>query len=338
MRLCLIVPVRDEERSLPAMLASIAEQTYPRGLLRLIVPDNGSVDGSAALVQAFLTREGIAGGVVRVAQPSIPVALNAALSLAVEGEAIVRLDAHTTYAPEYLASIAAAFERYPVEVWCVGGSQVPAPERGPRALVVALMTNRFGLGGAAFRAIREPGPVAGVYLGAWRPGVLQRLGGFDPAWRANEDAELAARLTEAGGEIWWVPALSSYQVTRGPLATLRQWSRYGFWRARTLKRHPRAFRLRHLAPPLALATFFALVLSPVRLLVLPLVLLEALAIIASRARDEAPLVTLAAIVYFPLAHAAFACGLLTGLVRATPSRPRAHVSQGDATALERGMS
>lgn len=320
-RFCLIMPFRNEARHLATVLDSIALQKVEASRVRLVAVDNGSTDGSGEIVEAWVRRTGFPTTILRVEEPSIPAALNAGIALAADDEIVVRLDAHTIYGEDYLLGIDDAFARLPPDVVCVGGSQAVADAEGfGGSLVAALMTNRMGLGGADFRTSSKSREVDSAYLGAWRPGILSAFGGYDERWRANEDAELAARIREAGGRVWFVPLSSRYQITRGPLATLVQWRRYGFWRARTILRHPRTLRLRHLAPPLALFAALALLISPLRATLLLPALAFAALVILFRDPDESPLVTAASIVYFPAAHAAFAIGLLTGVFGA-PLRP-----------------
>ncbi|HYZ17494.1 MAG TPA: glycosyltransferase [Candidatus Acidoferrum sp.] len=322
---CLVMPFRNEASSLAPVLDSLAQQDVDWSRFRFIGVDSASRDASGALVQAWLGRHGIRGEVVRVDRPGIPRALNAGIARVERGEAVVRLDAHTTYAPGYLRTLLHALDELGEDVWWVGGPQHPAPLNGAgfgHALVRALMTNRMGLGGAAWRHAKTPRPVDSVYLGVFRPGVLERVGGFDDAWEANEDAELAARIRAAGGRIWYVPARCDYHITRVPVATLRQWSRYGFWRAHTMLRHPSTVRPRHLAPPLALLVAVTLALSPARAALLPLGAAFAALVVRSRERDERIAVTLATLLYFPCTHLAFAGGMAAGAVAATLKRLR----------------
>ncbi len=318
---CLVMPFLNEARHLPAVLASLEGQTYPRERMSLVAVDDGSSDGSAEIVTEWLARTGFRGEVRRVAARSIPRALNAALARVPPGSYVVRIDAHTHYAPDYVAAIMAAFGELGESAWCVGGSPdiVPPAEFSPQ-LHAALFNNPMGLGPAAYRASDARGPVASVYLGAWRPGVLERLGGYDESWHANEDAELAQRIQAAGGEVHRIDARSEKIMTRGAVSALKQWSRYGYWRAQTIVRHPRSVRWRHLAPPAAIVAGAILAATRGRKALPLLYAAFALMTLRLRPRGERPAVTAASLLYFPLVHAGFGGGMLVGFAHAAIKR------------------
>jgi len=329
-RYCLVMPFLDEAEHLSAVLTTLEAQTYDRAAWRLIAVDNGSTDGGPALVEAAFAGGGLRGTIVQAAIRSIPVALNAGLAHVSPDEAVIRLDAHTLYDPDYIATIDRAFKALPDDAWCVGGAPDPlaAAEFG-KALQVALYTNRFGLGPADFRsaASSEPVRVSTVYLGAWRPGILQRMGGFNDAWQANEDCELSERIAAAGGKTYRIPLRSKLIVTRGPATTIRKFGRYGFWRAQTFKRFPRAIRLRHVVPPVVLMGTVALACSGFRLALGALYLLYALGTIRSRQSGERWAVTAGSLVFFPLVHSAYALGLLVGAFRSPALEADAHAAR-----------
>ncbi len=309
------MPFLNEAASLPDVLASIAAQTIAADRMFLVAVDSGSTDDGPQIVRDFILRGPIEGVILQATARSIPAALNTGFRWVADQGIAIRLDAHTIYDSAYIASIVDEFATRPDSVWCIGGAQTPerASDFG-RALVVAFMTNPIGLGFSPHRVAREPRLVNSVYLGAFRPGVVPRVGYFDERWRANEDSEIMARIVEAGGQILWIPVKSAYRVNRGPIATLRQWARYGFWRAQTIKRHPQTLGVRHMIPPAALCAGIVLLCSAWRLVLLPLVLVYALVIVAKRPAAEAPLVTAASTAYFALAHTLNAVGLIVGLL------------------------
>jgi len=318
-RYSLLVPFFNEAERLPATLASIAAQTLDPARLFVVGVDDGSTDAGPEVFRAWLAETGRAGILVRGGARSIPAALNRGLREADARDGIVRLDAHTRYAPDYLARIDAAFARLGEDVRCVGNAQVPGPQRDfARRVHAALYTNPLGLGPTPYRTARDERDVPDVYLGAWRPGVLQALGGWDERWRANEDSELSARLRTAGGRIRRIDLRADYVLTCGPLGAIRKWGRYGFWRAQTLKAHPETLRPRHLAPSLAVLGAGALAASPARAALAPLVAAYALAVVARRPATEPVAVTLAAIPFFATLQCAFGLGILRGFLRPLP--------------------
>jgi glycosyltransferase involved in cell wall biosynthesis len=56
-KISVIVPARNEAAKLPVCLASIAQQSYPAALFEVLVVDDGSVDGTAALAAEFAERQ-----------------------------------------------------------------------------------------------------------------------------------------------------------------------------------------------------------------------------------------------------------------------------------------
>jgi len=311
------MPFLNEARYLPAVLASLQAQDFPKDRLYFVAVDNGSSDAGPQIVRDWLVQSGTPGILVHAQVRSIPFALNAGLAHATSSDAVVRLDAHTLYDPEYLATIERALATLEDDVWCVGGAPTPAPSVDfSSALGEALYSNPMGLGPADYRNNQqETRRVSTVYLGAWRPGVLQRLGGFDERWEANEDCELSERVAAAGGATARIPVRCGRICTRGPVSTVRQWSRYGFWRAQTFRKYPSAVRPRHILAPAALVFSVGLLLSPLRLALVPLYALYALATIALRRRGERPLVTAASLIFFPFVHSGYACGLIVGTLR-----------------------
>ena len=311
-RVCLIMTFRNEAEHLPSVLATLRAQRFDRARLELVAVDDRSGDGGAEIVETWLREACWTGSVIRANSRCIASSLNLALASVPPDAFVIRIDAHSLYAVDYVDTIMTAFDDLPADVWCVGGCADPTgASRFGRALHAALFTNPMGLGSADYHSAQIR-PVSSVYLGAWRPGVLTAVGGFDTRWRANEDAELAERIREAGGIVVRVPARSYKIITRGARAALLQWTHYGFWRAQTMIRHPRTLRVRHVAPTLALLTAIVLLASPARALFVPLYLGYAVATVACRPRGERAIITLASLIYFPLVHAGFGCGILFG--------------------------
>lgn len=313
-RVVVIMPIYNEGRWLPGVLQSIAAQTFDRRRVYFVAVDGNSGDDSRQLLDAWFSKSGVPGCVALNHRRSIPSALNIGLRYAREDDIIVRLDAHAVYGPGYIADAVQALETARGDVGCVGSVCIPMPVRafGDR-LVYALYTNPMGLGGGSHRigdGVRE---VDTVYLGVWRASLLIEAGGFDEAFEANEDAELCARLKQMGLRILRAPLPCRFIITKGAIASIRQWHRYGYWRGRMLLRHPWFTRARHVVAPLSAIATLALLLSPWRILLVPAFALYAFSVFRYRTKSEPLSVTAAATMYFPAVQFAFSAGMLKGL-------------------------
>ncbi len=99
-----VIPVRDDAELLEACLEALARQVRPAD--EIVVVDNGSTDGTAALAVSHGAR------VVTVPRPGIPRAASAGYDAAT-GAVIARLDADSRPEPDWLARIERAFRERP---------------------------------------------------------------------------------------------------------------------------------------------------------------------------------------------------------------------------------
>jgi GT2 family glycosyltransferase len=87
-----------------------------------------------------------------------------------------------------------------------------------------------------------------VPFGAFRRSLVERIGPFDETLLTNEDYEFNVRVRRAGGKIWLDPAIQSTYFARQTFGALaQQYWRYGYWKARMLRRYPETFRWRQLS-------------------------------------------------------------------------------------------
>jgi hypothetical protein len=183
------------------------------------------------------------------------VALNRAIAASL-GEIIVRMDVHTTYAPDYIAMCAQVLAETGAD--CVGGAWRPV---GDSAIALAFRS-RFGSGGAASRREAYSGEVDTVYLGAWKRETLIALGGFDERLVRNQDDELNLRITRGGGRVWQDARIVSHYTPRESLGALgRQFFQYGYWKLAVIRKHRLPASARHLVPFGFVATLLLLALA-----------------------------------------------------------------------------
>jgi succinoglycan biosynthesis protein ExoA len=190
--------------------------------------------------------------------------LNRAIRAA-RGRLIVRMDAHTKYASDYLVACVEAKEKTGADN--VGGPWKAVGKGLVGEAIAASFHSRLSTGGGGSHNLSHEGPVDTVYLGCWDRGLFDRVGGFDEQLVRNQDDELNLRIVRSGGRVWQSPAIHSEYECRSSLRKLaRQFYQYGYWKVRVIQKHAIPASLRHLAPAIALSFIatisLAAVLSP----------------------------------------------------------------------------
>ena len=332
-RVSVVVPCYNEERHIGQVLAGLAGQ-WEAGDYEVVVVDGMSEDGTRAEIERF--RRAHARPEVRVVDNparNIPAAVNIGIGAA-RGEIVVRMDAHSVPSENYV--------RRCVEVLRAGAADIvgmpwrirPGAETVTARAVAAAVAHPFGIGDAKYRLSEsgraEQHAVDTVPFGAFRKELWRELGGYNENLLANEDYDFNYRARQSGRRVVLDTSACSDYFARPTLRALAaQYFRYGSWKARMLRLHPRSVRLRQLVAPafvLALALpaaaglfwtpawwFFAATLGSYAA-----VALLFSARLAARAGD-ARLAAALPVVFFTI-HATWGAGFLLGLVRS----PRAN--------------
>ncbi len=258
-----VIPALNEERHIARCIRSLMTGEAALRSVPLIVADGGSSDRTADIVRALSAEF-----------PNLLLMHNpqrlqsAAINLAAASHAdpttryLVRCDAHSVYPPNFILDVAAALAK-------TGAASVVVPmdaigetcfERANAWIVDTLL----GSGGAAHRGGRVSGYVDHGHHAGFDLAWFNRIGGYDPTFSHNEDAEYDTRLAAAGGRIYLDAGIRIGYVPRGSVGGLaRQYFNYGKGRARTLRKHRSRPKLRQLIPVVAFLTnLIALAVSP----------------------------------------------------------------------------
>ena len=258
LKVSVIVPCYNEQATIQLLLKSLSGQTFNKGDFEVVIADGMSTDQTRAVIAEFLKSNPLLNvRVVDNPKRNIPSGLNRAIASA-EGEWIVRLDAHSMPQPDYVERSVAALEQGLGEnvggVWEIQplGSGVQA-----RA-IAAVAAHPLAVGDAHYRFGTRPQLTDTVPFGAYARSLIDRIGGYDESLLTNEDYEFNTRIRAIGGRIWLDPAIRTVYFARPNLAALaRQYWRYGYWKARMLRRYPASLRWRQAIPPLFVATLLA---------------------------------------------------------------------------------
>ncbi|MBN2469327.1 MAG: glycosyltransferase family 2 protein, partial [Anaerolineae bacterium] len=243
-----IIPIRNEESFIARSLGAVLAQDYPADRMEILVADGMSDDGTLAIIAALPGAERVRvipnPGRIQAA------GLNAAIQQA-RGKIIVRVDGHTIIAPDYVRACVDALQATGAQN--VGGAMDPVGLTPMGRAIAAAGKSPFAVP-TVFHVSAHPQDTDTVYLGAWPARVFKDVGLFDGSLKINEDYELNYRIRKAEGRVYFTPAIRSQYYGRQTLRDLfTQYFRYGRWKTRMLRLHPRSLRLRQLAAPLFVA-------------------------------------------------------------------------------------
>jgi glycosyltransferase involved in cell wall biosynthesis len=223
-----LLPVLDEAASIDVCLASLAAQDYP-GVWSLVVAEGGSTDGTPDLLEGW---RGRLPGLMIVANPGRLQShgLNRAAGAA-PADILVRADAHSIYAVDYLSrSVDALLSSEAVAT----GGVLRSQGRSPFGVAVAVaMGSPLAVGPGKFHHADQRQAADTVYLGSFRREDFIAIGGYRafPSGVA-EDADLYFRWRKQGRQILLDPEIRSvYQPRDTPGGLARQFRRYGLGKA-----------------------------------------------------------------------------------------------------------
>ena len=188
-RVTVLLPVHDAERFLPEAVESILAQSFRD--FELLAIDDGSRDGSAAIMDAYASRDPRVR-VVRLPHAGLVATLNAGLALA-RGELIARMDADDVALPKRLERQVERLDRDPGLV-CIGGSYEVIDTRGRQIDAVRRPCDFEPILAALLAGDSAVCHATAMY----RRGAVIAVGSYNDSARLAEDYDLWLRLAEAG--------------------------------------------------------------------------------------------------------------------------------------------
>lgn len=200
-RAAIVVAARDEEASIARCLVALRAQDYPPDRLTIVVADDHSADGTAAVVHGMVAESGLPIRYVRVPDPEGDLrgkaqALHTAFE-AVDAEVYLLTDADCAPVPTWARTLASAFADERVGIIC----GLPRLDKRPGRLGDAVQSLDWEyLIGIVSSADEAGFPATGIgnNMGV-RAAAYNRVGGY-PAlpFSITEDFVLVRAVAEAG--------------------------------------------------------------------------------------------------------------------------------------------
>lgn len=314
-RVSLVIPCYNEEKYIAQVVNNILSQTYPVSNIEAIFIDGNSTDSTSSIIQSF-----IAGHanfkLIHNPNRTVPFALNLAIKQSI-GNPIIRLDAHTIYAPDYIEKVMETFNHTGADI--VGGPMRAVGNTSFQRSVAYCTSTKFGVGDSGFHDESKEGYADSVYLGAWKREIFNEVGLFDEEMKRNQDDEFHYRAKSKGKKIYLNPEIKCWYYPRSSIKTLfKQYFQYGLFKPMVLKKVSSEIKLRHLIP-----VFFVLYLLSIPVLfyffhIYSLLFLVGYLIIDfSFSFKNCKLIRecLYRILIYPIIHVAYGTGFLCGLFK-----------------------
>lgn len=230
-------------------IGRIAQQMHRAVLAHggsVVIVDGGSTDGTRGIA-ADLAQTHDAIHILHNPAKRQGSGINAAVAAYGSGHThLIRVDAHSLYPDDFVDVLLA--EARATQAASVTVGMIAAGDKGLQRLNAETQNARIGNGGSAHRAKGQGQFVDHGHHALMDIAAFRAVGGYDPDFAHNEDAELDHRLRAAGYDIWLTGQTSITYYPRSSLKALAwQYFNFGRGRAANLIKHRARPRMRQLA-------------------------------------------------------------------------------------------
>ena len=243
----IILPVRNEEYRISAVLDAILSANYLRDQIEIILSDGMSEDRTWMIVEEYQKQYPF---ILMIKNPMkfVSTGFNLALNQA-KGNVIIRIDGHCDISPNYLENCLELLKNNDADI--VGGV-IETCSIGyiGRAIAIA-QSAYFGVGGVKFRdsECKNSSYVDTLAFGAHKREIFSEIGGYDEEMVCNQDDEFNCRAIQAGKKIWMDPAIKTKYYSRSSFIKLfKQYFNYGCFKVRGIQKRRQIVSIRHFIP------------------------------------------------------------------------------------------
>lgn len=270
-----IIVAYNAEKVMEKCLDSLNAQKYPHKQIEVILVDSSSTDNTKAIMQQFKKKyEEEYNRVLVLDNPkrTLPCGWNVALKEA-KGEAVVRVDAHSTFPDNFIAEDVKELEKGEN---IVGGHRISVTSddiQWQKTLLIAEQS-LFGSGIAKYRRTNKREYVNTLAHAMYRKKVFDEVGLYNENLARTEDNEMHYRMKEAGYKFLLSPNVVSYHHARNSLkGMIKQKYGNGKWIGITMKYCPKCFSLYHFVPLFFILAIIVCIILAIFQINIPLYLL-----------------------------------------------------------------
>jgi len=317
----IVMPVYNEEKYIENCIFSLFKQDYPKEKMEWIFVDGCSNDRTKEIIESFIYKFPELIRIYNNPNRTVPYAMNIGIQASI-GKYIVRLDAHSEYADNYISKCVSYLDAKDIDN--VGGV-AETKSRGFVGNSIALMlSSKFGVGNSQFRTNGKSGYVDTVPFGAFPREVFYKYGFYDERLTRNQDNEMNYRIRKNGGKIYMAEDIRFAYYCRDSIKGIAHMAmNNGKWNIITMQLCPGAMGIRHFIPFVFLLSLISMpiliALSPVFIwlfiveISLYLLLDFIFSVNVATKMKYIPLL----LILFPIFHLSYGFGSLMGLTSST---------------------
>jgi glycosyltransferase involved in cell wall biosynthesis len=247
-----VIPVRNEEEHLGALIQGLLDQEYPANRYEIVVVDGNSTDGTTEIVKRYARHSSPRILLVPNPRQLSSVGRNVGVR-ASRGEIVVFIDGHCRIPnPKLFLETARILNGTGADCLCRPQPLTVSGNTFLQDVIAHARATVLGHGrDSTIYATDCEGFVNPTSSGAsYRRSVFDRVGMYDEQFDACEDVEFNYRVFKSGFLSYLSPALAVYYRPRASLLGLfKQLARYGRGRLRFIRKHRNAVSASQLAPP-----------------------------------------------------------------------------------------
>lgn len=315
-----LIPVLNEEKTLPQCLDSLLALEYPQEKIEILLAMGNSSDNSQMIAEGYAKQH-----------PNIRILENPTGNTAIgrniciehaTGEMVMNYSGHVITEKNLLKELAVKLQSLPSDVVAVGCSNLSPGKQNFVGEVSGAAFLSF-MGGRSFFSQNAVFPeekyTDHLSFSCYRKDLVVKVGGFDPAFWCGQDYELDIRLRKAGYKILYTPKTRVYHFKRDSIRSLwRQMYRYGIARAKMVKKHHDTLRFFHLiGPAFIIGGILVVLLTLLHLLplwVIPCLIVAyvLLSLVSTLQITRKPSVVVSSVLFYLLIHVGYGAGFIRG--------------------------
>jgi len=248
--LSVIVPCRNEEKSIGKCLECMIAQDYDKDKFEVLVVDGMSEDGTREIVKRYIKQHPL----IRLldnTQKNTPCACNLGIKQA-KGSFIAIVGAHNYISNNYLSTSVKYLQSNEADGVGSCGICIPVDNKFMSKTISLAMKSKFGVG-SSFRTNRPKEVISADTVASpiYKRDVFKKIGLFDEELLRTQDGEFNARLRKNGGKLLLIPEIICRYYTRDSLSKLwRMYFQWGYFKPLATKKLGRILAQRQLVPPL----------------------------------------------------------------------------------------